>query len=79
MLFFDVTKHPILGIDNSMDTGLRMARFVSVVVPVYNSALILPDLIKRLAPEPAFLSNKKGCNSKPLLGFLVGSNREFNG
>ena len=24
---FDVTKHPVLGIDNLMDAGLRMACF----------------------------------------------------
>jgi hypothetical protein len=36
-LLFDVTKRPILGIDNSMNAGLKAIRFISVVVPVYNS------------------------------------------
>ena len=35
-----------------------MARFISVVVPVYNSELILPALIKRLAPALAALCNQ---------------------
>jgi hypothetical protein len=62
-----------------MDAGLRMPRSISVVVPVYNSELILPALIERGEPAPVFLSNKNGCNSGTLLGFLAGSNREFNG
>ncbi|MGH7991912.1 MAG: glycosyltransferase family 2 protein [Limisphaerales bacterium] len=33
-----------------MDAGLKAAHSVSVVVPVYNSELILPELIKRLEP-----------------------------
>ncbi len=49
-LFFDVTKRRVLGIDNSMDSGSKAARSISVVVPVYNSELILPALIKRLEP-----------------------------
>ena len=57
-MLFDVTKHPILGIDNLMDAGLKVARFISVVVPVYNSELILPALIKRLEPALASLTNK---------------------
>jgi len=52
--FFDVTKRLVLGIDNSMDSGSKTARGISVVVPVYNSELILPVLIKRL--EPALIS-----------------------
>jgi len=32
MLLFDVTKHSVLGIDNSMDAESRMARFIPVVV-----------------------------------------------
>jgi len=53
-----VTKHPVLGIDNQMDAGLRTAHSISVVVPVYNSELILPALIKRLEPVLAALANK---------------------
>jgi len=49
-LIFDVTKQRSLGIDNLMDSGLKTARSISVVVPVYNSELILPALIKRLEP-----------------------------
>jgi hypothetical protein len=30
--FFDVTKHPVLGIDNSMDAESRMAHFIPVAV-----------------------------------------------
>jgi glycosyltransferase involved in cell wall biosynthesis len=45
---FDVTKVGNWGIQNEMDTELRAAWSVSVVVPVYNSELILPTLIKRL-------------------------------
>jgi len=41
-----------------MDAGLKMARFISVVVPVYNSELILPALIKRLEPALASLANR---------------------
>jgi undecaprenyl-phosphate 4-deoxy-4-formamido-L-arabinose transferase len=37
-----------------MDSGPKTARALSVVVPVYNSELILPALIKRL--EPALIS-----------------------
>ena len=40
---------------------------------------VLPALIERWEPAPDFRSNKKGCNSGILSGFLVGSNREFNG
>jgi hypothetical protein len=32
MLFFDVTKHPVLGIDNSMYAESKVARFIPVVV-----------------------------------------------
>ena len=49
-MIFDVTKQRSLGIDNLMDSGLKTARSISVVVPVYNSELILPALIKRLEP-----------------------------
>jgi len=55
---FYVTKLSGLGIDNPMDTGLKTARFISVVVPVYNSELILPTLIQRLEPALASLSSK---------------------
>ncbi len=41
-----------------MDAGLKETRFISVVVPVYNSELILPALIKRLGPALAALSNR---------------------
>jgi undecaprenyl-phosphate 4-deoxy-4-formamido-L-arabinose transferase len=57
-LLFDVTKQPILGIDNEMDARSKMSRLISVVVPVYNSELILPTLIKRLAPALASLANQ---------------------
>jgi len=40
-----------------MDAGLRTTHFISVVVPVYNSELILPALIKRL--EPALASHAR--------------------
>ena len=33
-----------------MDTGLKAGRSLSVVIPVYNSELILPALVKRLEP-----------------------------
>jgi glycosyltransferase involved in cell wall biosynthesis len=39
-----------------METGLKMSYFISVVVPVYNSEFILPELIKRLEPVLASLS-----------------------
>jgi len=39
-----------------METGLKMPYFISVVVPVYNSEFILPELIKRLEPVLASLS-----------------------
>ena len=48
--FFDVTKRLALGIDNSMDSGSKAVRGISIVVPVYNSELILPALIKRMEP-----------------------------
>jgi glycosyltransferase involved in cell wall biosynthesis len=41
-----------------MDAGLRMTRFISVVVPVYNSESILPDLIRRLEPAMASLTSE---------------------
>ena len=41
-----------------MDSGLKVARDISVVVPVYNSELILPALIKRLAPALASLAGQ---------------------
>jgi undecaprenyl-phosphate 4-deoxy-4-formamido-L-arabinose transferase len=41
-----------------MDAGSKMSRFISVVVPVYNSELILPALIKRLAPALASLASR---------------------
>ncbi len=41
-----------------MDAGLKMPRFISVVVPVYNSELNLPALIGRLAPVLASLAGK---------------------
>lgn len=41
-----------------MDSGLKTARFLSVVVPVYNSELILPALIQRLEPALAALAEK---------------------
>ena len=47
-MLFGVTKQRVLGIDNSMDSGLRTTRSISVVIPVYNSEVILPTLIKRL-------------------------------
>ena len=54
---FGVTKVPVLGIDRPMDAGLKTARAISVVVPVYNSELILPVLIKRLEPVLASLAD----------------------
>lgn len=41
-----------------MDAGLRTTRSLSVVVPVYNSELILPALVKRLEPALASLAEK---------------------
>ena len=41
-----------------MDSGLSTTRSISVVVPVYNSELILPALIKRLEPALNCLANK---------------------
>jgi undecaprenyl-phosphate 4-deoxy-4-formamido-L-arabinose transferase len=41
-----------------MDARLRTTHSISVVVPVYNSELILPELVKRLAPVLASLSNE---------------------
>jgi glycosyltransferase involved in cell wall biosynthesis len=41
-----------------MDAGLRTTNFISVVVPVYNSELSLPALVKRLAPVLASLANQ---------------------
>jgi undecaprenyl-phosphate 4-deoxy-4-formamido-L-arabinose transferase len=41
-----------------MDARLRTTRFISVVVPVYNSELILPELIRRLEPVLASLSSQ---------------------
>jgi undecaprenyl-phosphate 4-deoxy-4-formamido-L-arabinose transferase len=41
-----------------MDTGLSRDRFISVVVPVYNSESILPALIKRLEPALVSLAGK---------------------
>jgi undecaprenyl-phosphate 4-deoxy-4-formamido-L-arabinose transferase len=43
-----VTTPSILGIEIAMDAGLKTSQHISVVVPVYNSELILPVLIKRL-------------------------------
>jgi hypothetical protein len=79
VLLFDVTKHPVLGIDNLMEAKLSMAHFIPVAVPVHYREWLLPALIERREPAPGFLSNKKGCNSGILSGFLVGSNRELNG
>jgi hypothetical protein len=62
-----------------MEAESRMAHFIPVVVPAHNREWILPALIERWEPAPGFRSNKKGCNSGILSGFLVGSNREFNG
>jgi len=56
--FFDVTKPLVLGIDSSMDSGPKTARGISVVVPVYNSQLILPALIKRLEPALAAVADR---------------------
>ncbi len=56
--FFDVTKRLVLGIDNSMDSGSKTARPISVVVPVYNSELILPTLIQRLEPALSSLADQ---------------------
>ncbi len=41
-----------------MDPGLSKARSISVVVPVYNSELILPALIRRLEPALASLAKQ---------------------
>jgi glycosyltransferase involved in cell wall biosynthesis len=41
-----------------MDAGSKMSHFISVVVPVYNSELILPVLIKRLEPALASLASQ---------------------
>jgi glycosyltransferase involved in cell wall biosynthesis len=41
-----------------MDAGLSTAHSISVVVPVYNSELILPALIKRLEPALASLASQ---------------------
>ena len=46
--FFGVTKPLMSGIDRQMDAGQKTTHSLSVVVPVYNSELILPELIKRL-------------------------------
>jgi len=47
-----------LGIDSLMDSGIKTVRSLSVVVPVYNSELILPALIKRLEPVLASLAGE---------------------
>jgi glycosyltransferase involved in cell wall biosynthesis len=41
-----------------MDATLKTNRFISVVVPVYNSELILPELVKRLEPALTSLSGQ---------------------
>jgi glycosyltransferase involved in cell wall biosynthesis len=41
-----------------MDARLKTTNSISVVVPVYNSELILPELIRRLTPVLASLSNE---------------------
>src|SRR6516225_9076134 len=41
-----------------MDSGPKPARCISVVVPVYNSQLILPALIKRLEPALAAVADR---------------------
>ncbi|HEX3855801.1 MAG TPA: glycosyltransferase family 2 protein [Verrucomicrobiae bacterium] len=41
-----------------MDATLKTTRFISVVVPVYNSELILPELVKRLEPALTSLSGQ---------------------
>jgi hypothetical protein len=64
-LLFDVTKRPILGIDNSMNAGLKAIRFISAGVPFYNSELIRPLFMSKmfsLLPLPLFL-----CRSLPSL------------
>jgi glycosyltransferase involved in cell wall biosynthesis len=53
-----VTNHPICGIENQMDARLKTTHFISVVVPVYNSELILPELVKRLEPALTSLSGQ---------------------
>ena len=40
-----------------MDIRIKTARSISVVIPVYNSELILPALIKRLGPELGSLAD----------------------
>ena len=40
-----------------MDIGIKTARSISVVIPVYNSELILPALIKRLEPALGSLAD----------------------
>ena len=64
VLLFDVTKLPVLGIDNSMDAGSKTSHFISVVVPVYNSELILPALIKRLEPALASLACRNSAQAR---------------
>jgi glycosyltransferase involved in cell wall biosynthesis len=41
-----------------MDAGSKMPRNISVVVPVYNSELSLPPLVRRLAPVLTSLANQ---------------------
>jgi len=56
LVLFSVTKPLFLGIDTRMDPGLKKSHRISVVIPVYNSEMILPALIKRLEPVLASLA-----------------------
>jgi len=47
---FDVTNPLKCGIDTQMPSGSKATHQLSVVVPVYNSASILPALLERLGP-----------------------------
>lgn len=56
--FFGVTKRLVFGIDKSMDAKPTTARRVCIVVPVYNSELILPALIQRVEPVLVSLADQ---------------------
>src|SRR5258706_6229376 len=45
-----VTNRGTMAMNFAMDIGSKTKPSISVVVPVYNSELILPDLIKRMQP-----------------------------
>ena len=47
-----------MGIDTAMASGLKTAHSISVVIPVYNSELILPRLAERLGPVLSSLAGQ---------------------